>query len=191
MAIGRDDRWVADGLGRALSGAQVFWCTQPATVGATPPPSPLATIYTDITGTVPETQPIFTDGFGHAYTYLTEGVLFTVAIYHPLFGEFPIVLPDQTIGGGGGGSTVTAFAGIPSGTIDGVNTVFTVVNGATPLTAIPTQITAWLNFPLIQNIGYTLSIVGGQLKITYANPPQPAVGSTPADNLFAQGVFIS
>ncbi len=64
MSIARDDRWVADALGVALAGAQVYWCTQPASTTANPP-SPLATIYTDSTGTTPLTQPVLTDGFGH------------------------------------------------------------------------------------------------------------------------------
>lgn len=192
MALGRDDRVVTDAQGRALAGAAVYWCSQPATAPSTPPPSPLMTIYADIGGTEPITQPVLTDGFGHADAYIQTGVLYTLVIYHPLFGSNPIVWPDQEIGGGGGGgTTVTAFAGVPQGTVDGSNTVFTVVNGTTPLASIPTQITAWLNFPLIQGVGYNLALVGGQLKITYANPPQPASGSTPADQLWAQGFFLA
>src|SRR5277367_2740182 len=125
MAIDRDDRWVADALGRALSGAQVYWCNQPAST-AVNPPSPLATIYTDTTASTPETQPVLTDGFGHAWAYLDNSVLYTVVIWHPLFGPNPIVLPDQSIGGGGGGGgSLSPFAGTPIGTQNGTNTVFT------------------------------------------------------------------
>jgi hypothetical protein len=185
MALGRDDRWVADALGRALAGAQVYWCTQPASTVVNPP-NPLAPIYTDLTGDTPIVQPVLSDGFGHAWAYLEEGVLFTVVIWHPLFGSYPIVIPDQILGGGSG--SVTVFAGTPTGTIDGTNRVFTVVNGSTPLTALPTQITAWLNFPLIEGLGYSLAVTGGQLQITYATAPQPASGGGAADAIYAQGI---
>jgi len=189
MPIARDDRWVADALGRALAGAQVYWCTQPASTSANPP-SPLATIYTDITGDTPEAQPVLTDGFGHAWAYLSDSMLYTVVIWHPLFGSTPIVIPDQAVGGVSGSST-SFFAGTPTGTINGTNTVFTIVNGWTPLTVLPAQITVWLNFPLIQGLGYTLAIVGGQLQVTFATAPQPASGGSPADAIYAQGSFAS
>ena len=192
MSLARDDRYVTDAQGRALAGAQVYWCTQPATVGSTPPPSPLASLFTDLTGATPLAQPVLTDGFGHADAYMAEGALYTVAVYHPLYGTNPVVIPDQTIGGGGGGgTTVTTFAGIPTGPINGTNTVFTVVNGSTPLTAIPAQITAWLNFPLVSGVGYSLSIVSGILKITYSLAPQPATGGSPADAIYCQGIILS
>ena len=49
MTLARDDRYVTDAQGRALAGAQVYWCTQPAST-ANDPPSPLATIYGSISG---------------------------------------------------------------------------------------------------------------------------------------------
>ena len=183
MAIVRDDRWCADAQGRALAGAQVYWCTQPAST-ATNPPSPLATAYTDL-ALDPLTQPALTDGFGHADAYLDDSVLYTVVMWHPLFGENPIVLPDQSLaGGGGGGSSLIPFAGTPSGTINGTNTVFTF---AVP--ANPTQLTVWLNFPLINGLGYTWSWTGGTLTITYAVAPQPASDGNPADSLYVQGLY--
>lgn len=186
MAIARDDRWVADAQGRALAGAAVYWCTQPATVPVSQPPSPLASIYTSLAGTTPETQPVLTDGFGHAWAYLDNSLLYTIAIYHPLFGEYPVILSDQEIaGGGGGGSTLTPFAGVPIGTIDGTNKVFTLANGSSPLGIAPTQATVWLNFPLINGLGYTLS---GD-TITYAVAPQPASGGVAGDSIYAQGFY--
>lgn len=189
MAIARDDRYVTDALGRALAGAQVYWCTQPASP-ATNPPSPLATIYSTIAGGTPETQPVLTDGFGHAYAYMDNAVLYTVVIWHPLFGNTPVVLTDQTIGGGSAASAVTPFSGIPTGTIDGTNKVFTLVNGTTPLTAIPTQYTVWLNYPLIEGVGYSIALNAGQVQVTFANAPQPASGGNPPDSLWAQGYTI-
>jgi hypothetical protein len=185
VAILRDDRWVADALGRALSGAQVYWCTQPAST-ATNPPSPLAIIYTDTTGATPETQPVVTDGFGHAWAYLDDSVLYTVVIWHPLFGPNPIVLPDQAIGGGGGGgSTHTPFSGFPIGTNNGVNTVFTLSNGPQPspppLGVPPVSVVVWNNFPLIAGLGY--SIAPGTWTVVFASAP----GVT--DNIFAQGFY--
>lgn len=81
------------------------------------------------------------------------------------------------------------FAGTPQGTIDGTNKTFTLMNGATPLTSIPVLMQASLNSSLIPNVGFTLAIVGGFVKITYATAPQPASGSAPADVIYAQGVL--
>ena len=80
MALARDDRFVTDAQGRALAGAQVYWCTQPASTTANPP-SPLANVYATIAGGTPETQPVLTDGFGHAYAYMDNSVLYTVVVW--------------------------------------------------------------------------------------------------------------
>jgi len=95
VAIARDDRWLADSLGRALAGADVYYCLQPATT-STVPPSPLATVYSDIAGDV-IAQPLITDGFGHSITYLSAGQLYTIVFIHPLFGPNPVVLTDQAV----------------------------------------------------------------------------------------------
>jgi hypothetical protein len=94
MAIGRRDDWLTDAQGRALAGAEVFYCTQPATTSPLPP-TPLATIYSDMQSTV-QAQPVITDGFGHAVAYLTANALYTVVYVHPLFGS-PVVLKDQAV----------------------------------------------------------------------------------------------
>lgn len=193
MAIARDDRWLADALGRALPGAQVYWCLQPASTGSNPP-SPLATIYTSISGSTPITQPVLTDGFGHADAYMDDSVLYTVVYWHPLFGSNPVVLTDQRIGGGSGGSsqTVTPFAGIPSGTIDGSNKTFTLTNNGAALTVLPTQATVCLNIPLIPGLGYTgPTLTGGVVQVTFANAPQPASGSVAGDSLYAYGYTLA
>jgi hypothetical protein len=150
----------------------------------------LATIYSDLAGT-PLAQPVVTDGFGHSDAYMDDSALYTVVFFHPLFGANPVALKDQRLGGsgggGGGGSVVTAFAGIPQGTIDGVNRAFTLTNAGIPLTVFPTQATVWFNFPLVPGLGYTLTGV----TIIYANPPQPASGGSPADAIYAEGFTIS
>jgi hypothetical protein len=104
---------------------------------------------------------------------------------HPLFGPNPVVLTDQVINGGGGGSSQTPFSGTPQGVIDGTNRVFTLTNGGVPLTVNPIAgtVLAWLNFPLINGLGFSISGV----TITYATAPQPAVGGSPADSIYAQG----
>jgi hypothetical protein len=83
------------------------------------------------------------------------------------------------------------FSGTPQGVINGTNTAFIVVNGETPLTVFPAQITVWLNFPLIEGLGYSLGLVDGQLQITYATAPQPASGGIAGDSIFAQGLISS
>ncbi len=191
MALGRDDRYIADALGRALAGAQVYWCSpQPAST-AVNPPSPLAPTFTDLTGDTPLVQPVLADGFGHADAYLDDQTLFTVVVWHPLFGPNPIVLIDQQIsGGGGGGSTLTPFQGTLIGTVDGVNKTFTLANGSSPLGVAPiwSTVVVWFNFPLVNGLGYTPA---GTDTLTFANAPQPASGGTPADAIFAQGFTLS
>jgi hypothetical protein len=181
MAIFRRDDTVQNALGNAIAGAQVYVLQQPANVSTL---TPLAPIYSDSTGT-PASNPQVTDGFGHAVEYLNDGQLYTVVYIYP--NGMQVVYPDQFVGSASGAPT--AFSGVPTGTIDGTNTVFTMVNGSTPLSSIPSQSTVWLNFPLIQGLGYSLSVVGGQVKITYAVAPQPASGSDPADALYAQGLL--
>jgi len=102
MNIFRTDGWVKSSLGPAIPGAQIFVCTQPANI-ASVPPSPLAAIFSDPNGLVPIQQPIITDGFGHYDFYTTPGV-YTAVI--GLGGIVQEVLPDQSVGGlGGGGGT--------------------------------------------------------------------------------------
>lgn len=184
MANARRDDWLTDAQGRALAGAQVYYCYPQPANASTVPPSPLATIYSNLTGT-PLSQPVITDGFGHAVAYADSSRLYTIEYIHPLFGPNPVVLIDQSFGGGGGGGA-TPFAGVPTGTIDGTNTVFTFAVPSVPVT--PPQV--WLNFPLINGLGFTYSWASGTLTITYANPPQPASGTQPTpDSLYVQGWY--
>ena len=178
MSIERRDDWLTDAQGRSLAGAQVYYCTQPASTGSVPP-SPLATVYSD-TGGDSATNPQVTDGFGHATAYLSNTQLYTVVYVHPLFGATPVVLTDQDIGSVGGGSGLNVFAGTPSGTIDGVNRVFTLTNGGVAIANVtPVQVTVWCNFPLIQGVGFT--ITGNQVTFTSA----PQIG----DSIYAQGIL--
>lgn len=184
MTLARDDRWLADAQGRALAGADVYYCTQPADTSSIPP-SPLASVYASSSGGTPVTQPLITDGFGHSVAYLDNSALYTVVFVHPLFGSNPVILPDQAVGlGGGSAANLNTFGGQLLGTIDGSNAVFTITrDGTNPLTVLPAQATIWVNFPLAPGVGYGISLIGGVAKVTFANPPQ--VG----DTLYAQGFY--
>jgi hypothetical protein len=180
VAIERRDDWITDAQGRALAGALVYYCSpQPANTGSVPP-SPLATVYLSTSGIV-GANPQISDGFGHVVAYLDDTVYYTIVYSHPLFGATPVILPDQLIvGPPGGGGSISTFEGIPSGSLDGTNRVFTITNGGTPIPNIaPTQITAWVNFPLINGVGFV--VAGNQITFTVA----PHIG----DNLYAQGIL--
>ena len=99
----RSDGWVKSPLGPAITGAQIYVCSQPANV-ATAPPSPLVAVYSDSGGLVPITQPIITDGYGHYDFYTLPGTYTVVVAFG---GVIQDVLPDQSIGGvGSGGGTI-------------------------------------------------------------------------------------
>ncbi len=182
MAIVRRDDTVQNTLGNAIAGASVVYLTQPANVAAL---TPLASVYSDSTGT-PTTNPQVTDGYGHAVAYMTTGQLYTIVYLYP--NGAMVIYPDQFVGSSSGAPT--PFAGVPTGTVDGTNRVFTVVNSSTPLAAIPTQLFATFNGSFLTiGLGYTLAVVSGQLEITYATAPQPASGSIPADSFFVQGLL--
>lgn len=110
----RYDTWVKTAQGPAVPGAQVYVCTQPANT-AVAPPSPLALIYADPHGLVPITQPIITDGFGHADFYALAG-LYTVVV--ALGGTIQQVYPDQSLGGIGTGGAGTALVLSTNGVIN-------------------------------------------------------------------------
>jgi hypothetical protein len=117
----------------------------------------LATTYTDTTGGTPLAQPVLTDGFGHAYAYMSDAVLYTIVISHPLFGANPIILTDQAVPGvGGGGSTYTPFSEVPAGAVDGVNTTFTLtyspVAGSLLYTLNQLPQTPGLNYTITGNV---------------------------------------
>ncbi|HXF12275.1 MAG TPA: hypothetical protein VN517_03935 [Terriglobales bacterium] len=164
----RDDS-VQNALGYAIPNIAVTYYVEP---GLT-----LATVYSGPEGGA-ATNPQLTDGLGHAEAYMSPGqytITYSGAQIQTL------TLPDQTLGGSGSGNTVTTFAGVPQGTQDGVNRVFTLTNAGVPLTSAPTQLEVWNNISLVVNVGYTISGV----TIVYATAPQPL------DTIWAQGVTIS
>lgn len=108
----RRDDWVTDAMGNAISGASVYVCSQPATTSSIPP-SPLVQLYADSAGVTPITQPVMTDGYGHAFFYVTPGT-YTIVYYSPQILEQ--VLPDQTIGAGNVAFPITITEGGTSAT---------------------------------------------------------------------------
>jgi hypothetical protein len=166
----RRDDYAQNALGYAVPNVAVTYYLEP---GLT-----LATVYTDSTGDTVATNPQLTDGLGHAVAYMVAG---EYTIVYSGSQIQTLTLPDQSVGGAGSGTNVVAFAGVPAGAVNGVNRVFTLTNAGTPLTAEPTQLTVWQNFPLVQGVGFTIS----GTSIIYTNAPQTT------DVLWAQGVTIS
>jgi hypothetical protein len=129
MLFRRDD-WVQDALGNALAGAQVYVCSQPATTSNIPP-SPLVQLYADSAGATPITQPVLTDGYGHAFYYLASGT-YTVVYYSQQIQT--VILTDQNItspvtsGWNNDGSNLGTITPAP----DGSTTVFTLSGTPTP-----------------------------------------------------------
>jgi hypothetical protein len=160
----RIDRWITDALGNALAGVNVAICSQPANT-TTLPPSPLVALYADPNGVTPVTNPLVTDGVGHAFAYLAGGV-YTIMSYAP--GVLTIITPDQTVTSPeqAGYNNDSSNAGTITGAINGTNTVF--VLSATPA---PASTLIFVVNGLIQ-AGYTVS--GSTVTLAVA----PSAGST-------------
>jgi hypothetical protein len=176
----RRDDFVESAIGYAIPNVAVTYYLQP---GLT-----LAAAFSTPSGTS-TSNPQLTDGLGHAVVYLAAAqytITYSGAQIQTL------TLADQNVGGSGSGSTVVTFQGVPQGTVDGVNRVFTLTNLGTPLTTSPTQVTPTFNGTVqVLNAsgpnGYTISGV----VIVFNTPPQPAGGGSPADVIYAQGVTVS
>lgn len=152
MGIGRRDDYLSDAQGNALAGADVYYANQPADT-TTIPPSPLATVYTDTGGTV-GTNPVVTDGFGHAVAYLTDTALYTLVFVHPLFGPNPVVLTDQAVQSAANAATSNApvQASTTAGTITG-----TIPGSTFDLPSIPTQVPSQYASLILQRNGQVLT----------------------------------
>lgn len=179
MALARRDDTVTNTIGTCIPGALVYYYENSPAY----PNGALATVYSDLTGT-PTANPQLADGFGHVVAYLEDSVLYTIVYHYPT--GFDLIYPDQSVGGGGNGSSLTPFAGVPSGIKNGTNCVFTFAIPRAP--ASPPSV--WCNFPLIYGLGFTYSWASGILTITYAVAPQPASGSLSSpDSLYVQGWY--
>jgi hypothetical protein len=114
----RNDQWTTDAMGNAISGAAVYVCSQPATTTSIPP-SPLVSLFEDPAGTIPITNPVISDGYGHSFFYVASGT-YTLVTYSPQIQT--VILPDQIISG-----VVSPITTSPlSGAINGTNRVFTI-----------------------------------------------------------------
>lgn len=160
----RDDS-VQNGLGQAVPNVAVTYFLNGQT---------LAAVFSGPEGGSTG-NPQYTNGLGFASAYMAPGQ-YTVMYSGPQIQT--LTLPDQTVGSSGSGSSVTTFSGVPSGSQDGVNRVFTF-----SIPSNPSLLTVWLNTPLIVNEGYTVSWDSGTLTIVYTNPPAAE------DNLYLQGFY--
>jgi hypothetical protein len=107
MSAYRFDGIVINAVGEAIPGAEVYVCTQPATTNVIPP-SPLASLFTDSTGTTPLANPVTVDGNGNYFFYAATG-LYSLVYFDP-FNRIPTqIYPDQTVATMGAG-TVTSIA---------------------------------------------------------------------------------
>jgi hypothetical protein len=103
-------------IGTAMAGGFVYICTQPNSIDPddpTIPPSPLASLFTDSTGTVPLANPVVVDGNGNWFAYLDPGS-YTLVFYDPL-GRLttPAVFPDIVNPTPGGGSVSSVGLSMP------------------------------------------------------------------------------
>ena len=89
--IVRGDWVVTNPEGMVNPNAQIYICTQPAST-SNYPPSPLATLYTDSTGSKSLANPISPDQFGHAFAYMDTGTYTIVVTQNDII---LVVLPDQ------------------------------------------------------------------------------------------------
>jgi hypothetical protein len=119
MSTFRRDGTVSNAVGLAISGAQVYICTQPVTTSIVAPiaipPAPLASIFSDPAGAVPLANPITSDGDGNFFFYAAPGT-YTVIFFDP-FNRIPTqVFADQVVLAPGGG-TVTSVGMTGDGTV--------------------------------------------------------------------------
>lgn len=111
MSFFRKDGTVNTAQGVGLSGVDVYVCTQPASTGSIPP-SPLATIYADSSGT-PLANPVETDGLGNFFFYAATGT-YTIVINDSLNRIEEQIFPDQQVVSPGGGSVTSVGLTAPA-----------------------------------------------------------------------------
>jgi hypothetical protein len=139
----RFDGTISNAIGQAIEGAYIYVCTQPATTSNIPP-SPLATIYSNSTGTA-LANPTVADGNGNFFFYSAVGV-YTLVYFDP-FGRIPtqVFLDQQVVSPGGGTVTSVAMTG------DGV--IFNSTITGSPITSsgtlVPSLLTKNPNFVFV------------------------------------------
>ena len=121
----RMDGWVKSVLGNAISGAQIYVCTQPVDASFLPP-IPLASVFSDVAGASPVVQPIITDGFGFYSAYMASGTPYSIVVVNQ--GKLQQVYADQVPMGATLGPLLPAFTGDPTQFLNGTG-VFSVPAG--------------------------------------------------------------
>ena len=152
----REDFNFQNAMGVAISGGQIYICTQPANTVSLPP-SPLATVYADPNGVSQLTQPLVTDGFGETFCYLAPGI-YTFVYFSPSTGE--LVYVDQTIIST---AAIGVNAEVPAGAVNGTNTTFTLADTPNPSNSLQLFVGGLFQ---LQGVSYTL--VGNIITMTTA-----------------------
>lgn len=136
MSFFRFDGSITNTQGVALAGVDIYICTQPANTSSIPP-SPLATIYSDSSGTV-LANPVVSDGNGNWFFYAATGT-YTFVIHDPDGRIADQIFPDQQVVSPGGGS-VTSVAMTGDGVIFNASvTGSPVVSSGTLVPSLKTQ----------------------------------------------------
>ncbi len=168
----RFDGSIQNTQGVALAGVDIYVCTQPANTSAIPP-SPLATIYSDSTGTA-LANPVVSDGNGNFFFYAAAGI-YTIVIHDPDNRIPDQIFADQGVLSPGGGSvTSVAMTG------DGV--IFSATVTGSPITSSGTLVPALKT----QNANTALMgpTSGGAATPTFRTP---VAADLPAATTSAQG----
>lgn len=162
QTYGRMDFSLQNAQGQAISGATVNVYSQPACgQAATLTPAGRAQLYSSPSGG-PITQPLFTDGFGHAAAYLATGCV-TVVYYSPFTGT--ITYPDQISAAPGTGGPINSTSATGN-------------SGPAALTSgnlnIPVYVgAAGSGAPIASDGSNGLTVTGNVASATAVNPTSP------------------
>lgn len=171
----RTDEWVKSTLGPAISGAHLYFCTQPAAVPsseATGGPTPQASTYQDPNGVTALPQPISTDGFGHANAYIAPGT-YTLCVYNN--GSLMATYPDQSIGVSGGVISLNSLTGnvsVQGGSGISIAVVGSSVIVSSSVTGGVTSLNSLVgNVSIVAGTGISVSVVGSGIQVSGTTSP--------------------
>ena len=115
--MNRFDGLVINAVGEAIPACEIFVCTQPNSIdpdNPSIPPSPLASLFTDSTGSTPLANPVTADGNGNFFFYATSGI-YTLVYFDPYGRIDTQVFLDQPVLTPGGGSVNSVGLTAPDG----------------------------------------------------------------------------
>jgi len=165
----RRDDYLQDAQGNVITGVSVYVCSQPANTSQTPP-TPLVQLYADPAGATPITQPVVTDGNGHAEYYAAQGS-YTLVYNSPQIAGQTLVLvdqiivqPDNNIGPTFNSDSSTAGTITPAP--DGINRAFDLSQIPTPANSLIIAVNG------IIQVGWTLVFATVSLAVA---PPANAI----------------